>query len=340
MSFTTTLALLSLGALLPAPTASQAGNAILPLFVNSRVQTATEEACPSNEVQPQIIQEVRTLLRDNIICLAVPTQAIPAASCSAISTSCPSGYYWIRSSNGSAVQVYCAMDRVCGCSNTGGWARVAYLNTTDTSQQCPGNWTLMTTPRVCGRTTNAASCDSAIFPTHGIEYSHVCGRVIGYQNLSPDAFDTSRRNSFSQMIDSYYLDGVSITHGDSGSQQHIWSFAAGYGSEVTRIDCPCNMSRVGTSGFVPSYVGDDFFCETGNDNRTVWPHELFFDNDPLWDGQGCGTNYTCECTFNNPPWFCKQLPQPTTDDIEVHICGDEPPDNEDTPVELIELYTR
>ena len=51
----------------------------------------------------------------------------------------------------------------------------------------------MTTPRrVCGRTRNAASCDSAIFPTHGIEYSHVCGRVIGYQNLSPDSFDTFR----------------------------------------------------------------------------------------------------------------------------------------------------
>ena len=99
------------------------------------------------------------------------------------------------------------------------------------------------------------------------------------------------------------------------------------------------MSRVGTSGFVPSYVGDDF-CETGNDNRRGWSHELFFANDPLWDGQGCGTDCTCECTFNNPPWFCKQLPQSTTNDIEVRICGDEPPNNEDTPVELIELYTR
>ena len=151
MSFTTILALLVLGALLPAPTASEAGNTILPLSVNSRVQTAIEEACPSDEVKSQIIQEVRTLLRDNIICLAAPTEAIPAASCSAISTSCPSGYYWIRGSDGSAVQVYCAMDRVCGCSNTGGWARIAYLNTTDTSQQCPGEWTLMTTPRrLCG----------------------------------------------------------------------------------------------------------------------------------------------------------------------------------------------
>ena len=37
-----------------------------------------------------------------------------------------------------------------------------------------------------------------------------------------------------------------------------------------------------------------------------------------------------------PPWFCKQLPQTTTDDIEVRICGDQGIANEDTPVELIE----
>jgi len=40
------------------------------------------------------------------------------------------------------------------------------------------------------------------------------------------------------------------------------------------------------------------------------------------------------------PWFCKQLPQATTDDIEVRICGDEGASAEDAPVELIELYIR
>ena len=52
------------------------------------------------------------------------------------------------------------------------------------------------------------------------------------------------------------------------------------------------------------------------------------------------------CSFNNPPWFCKELPQPTTDNIEVRVCGDEgiigDPNvyNEDTPVSLIELYAQ
>jgi len=43
--------------------------------------------------------------------------------------------------------------------------------------------------------------------------------------------------------------------------------------------------------------------------------------------------------FNSPPWFCRQLPQATTDDIEVRICGDEfITSNEDTTVKVIEIY--
>ena len=40
-------------------------------------------------------------------------------------------------SNGSAVHVYCS-DMTLSCGGvTGGWMRVAELNMTDTSQQCP-----------------------------------------------------------------------------------------------------------------------------------------------------------------------------------------------------------
>ena len=38
------------------------------------------------------------------------------------------------------------------------------------------------------------------------------------------------------------------------------------------------------------------------------------------------------------PWFCTQLPQTTTDVLEIRICGNEGTSNEDTPVEIIELY--
>ena len=38
--------------------------------------------------------------------------------------------------------------------------------------------------------------------------------------------------------------------------------------------------------------------------------------------------------------FCKQLPQSTTDNIELRLCGDEVISNEDTPIEIVEMYIR
>ena len=59
-------------------------------------------------------------------------------------------------------------------------------------------------------------------------------------------------------------------------------------------------------------------------------------DDPLWDGEGCGPTNTC-CEFNNPPWFCTTLSQPTTDDIELRICGANARNDEDAVVRLIDI---
>ena len=63
-----------------------------------------------------------------------------------------------------------------------------------------------------------------------------------------------------------------------------------------------------------------------------WQPPVLYSNDPLWDGQGCnGLERPC-CDPPNLPWFCKELPQSTTDYLEVRICGDH--SDEDTPVDL------
>ncbi len=49
---------------------------------------------------------------------------------------------------------------------------------------------------------------------------------------------------------------------------------------------------------------------------------LFYGGDPLWDEAVYRPLNRC-CTFNNPPWFYKELPEPTTDDIEMRVCRDE-----------------
>ena len=40
------------------------------------------------------------------------------------------------------------------------------------------------------------------------------------------------------------------------------------------------------------------------------------------------------------PWFSVELSTHTTDRIEVRICGDEGTNNEDVPIEQLEIYVQ
>ena len=82
------------------------------------------------------------------------------------------------------------LTRPCGCGGHG-WRRAAYLNMSDPTQTCPPAWELIDSPRrFCARPSSAGlrTCYSAMFPTQGIQYSQVCGRIIGYQFGEPQAF--------------------------------------------------------------------------------------------------------------------------------------------------------
>ena len=98
--------------------------------------------------------------------------------------------------------------------------RVANLDMTDPNQNCSDGFRLVnrTEPplRTCGRP-GPGGCVSTTFPTHGIEYSRVCGRVIGYRDKSPNVFDAYQFGR-ATTINSYYVDSVSITHGFSPRQ--------------------------------------------------------------------------------------------------------------------------
>ena len=282
----------------------------------------------------EVRQNVSTLLPEVVRCmLPGHTHEYPANSCTELAQrkpDIPSGNYWILNSTQSPVQVFCEMGDVFPSSLnvTGGWVRVANLNMTDPNQQCPENLQLsFTSPiRLCGRRTGG--CNSVTFTTYGVRYQRVCGRVRGYQFKTTDAFVTSYTD-----IDNPYVDGVSITHGAS-PRMHIWTYAAGYTEESASHGllwtCPCT----GHGRSPPNFVGSDYYCESGRDHLRV--PLMLYPNDVLWDGQGCdGLERTC-CDPPNLPWFCRELPQPTTDDLEVRICGDEA--DEDTPIDLVQLY--
>ena len=228
------------------------------------------------------------------------------------------------------------INRTHSCGGSIGWRRVAYLNMSNPSQQCPSVWQEITIPhRVCGRrSASSGSCEGLTYSTGSEQYGQVCGRIIGYQLGSPDSFRGSGLS-----INTYYVDGVSLTYGSP--RQHIWTFSGGLDEQNTnsRPDerCPCVVGS--TNGpLIPSFVGQSYFCETGITSGFV--NGYFYPNsDPLWDGQGCGVRSSC-CTFNSPPWFNVWLSSPTTDDIEVRICGNQGTGNEDTPIQLMELCVK
>ena len=259
----------------------------------------------------------------------------PAVSCADMLDQNPnalSGYYWIGTPRDPRTQ-YCDMTMSCG-GVTGGWTRVAELNMTDSSQQCPiglkeGTYS---DKRTCVMSM-AAGCASVIFPVT-LDYSKVCGKIIAYQDGTTDAF----RRGGHPGIETNYLDGISLTHGNP--RHHIWTFAAAaheFKSDTPSL-CPCSNTELASQAWgPPGFVGDNYFCDTGS--RQHCSFGLFYGEDPLWDGAGCGPQSTC-CSLNNPPWFHRQFPQPTSDNIEMRVCKDEGPSNEDIAIEIVDIFVQ
>ena len=279
-----------------------------------------------NQIQ-QLNLSTELLVNDYIERFTGHSMLNPAASCAALPPSSPSGYYWVRASNGSPVRVYCDMTRSCG-NITGGWVRVAKLDMTNSSHQCPSGLKQRTDSniRTCVKIEDQAGCSSPsnFIIDHNIQYSMVCGRIIAYQYASTNAFEGDTYNR------SAYVDGVSLTHGDP--RHHIWTFAAAIGQAPSL--CPCLDGDLSTGTQPPLFVGNDYFCDTGS--REGYTSRLYVE-DPLWDGAGCGPQSTC-CSFNNPPWFYKQLPRPTTDGIEMRVCRDQNAINEDVAIAIVDVY--
>ena len=221
------------------------------------------------------------------------------------------------------------------CNGTPGWRRVAFINMTDTSYNCPTGLNLTSySKRTCGWShTTWGGCSSTTFSVGDLPYS---GRIRGYQVGLTSAFFW---HNYNQGINSYYVDSVGLTHGVVGKQQHIWIFVAGI-SEVSRYGiegCPCDTAA---QVVVHAFVGNDYFCESSLHSQWDTSYSgVLFPNDVLWNGQNCTSTSTC-CLFNNPPWFTKNLPTVTTDDTELRLCIDSPPMYDDVPIELIELYVQ
>ena len=279
----------------------------------------------------QMINSTRLNLEDVTDTILGQNQAFPLCSCGALPPSSPSGYYWVRASNYCAVRVYC--DSMPCDGVTGGWMRVAVLDMTNSSHQCPSGLKERNDSniRTCVNPNSSAGCSpDIVLSTLSITYAGVCGRITGYQIGTTNGFHGEAKSNLT-----HYVDGVSLTHGNK--TKHIWSFAAANNPSAFS-DCPCLMNHQTREPSL-SFVGINYFCDTGSTSSSPASDGAFLPDNPLWIGAGCTGNNKC-CRFNTPPWFHRQLPQPTTDDIEMRVCRDEMSTFEDIAIELIEIYVQ
>ncbi len=131
-----------------------------------------------------------------------------------------------------------------------------------------------------------------------------------------------------------YVYGASLTHSQN-PWKHIWTFAGALNYIIFKC-CPCINTAL-TSSLVPRFVVNDYFCDAAYSRLfTNYNSYSLQSSDPLWDGTGYGPTNTC-CSCNNPPWFVKQLPSPTKENVEMRVCKQ---GVGTTLLEIIELYVQ
>lgn len=243
----------------------------------------------------------------------------PTGSCQelrASNPSLPSGDYTIIV-NRRSVSVFCDME-------SGGWTRVVRFDAA--ADACPGEWVSGRENTVC--LIPSPSCDgaeaSAFFDSPQGPYSEVRGFIRAYQYFSTDAFSTGGAD-----IDGFYVDGISITRGDS-PRSHIWTLASGLYMQNGPNACPC---LGGTEA--PSFVGTHYFCDSGNPGPS-WDG-VWYDADPLWDGGESGEDGSC-ATLGSPAWFERTFDSSRLAPIEVRILQDGCDEN--IGIFEMELYVR
>ena len=208
----------------------------------------------------------------------------------------------------------CLMTSTELCGNTAG------LTLIHSGTECPKGFLLkdFQKGKICVRPpSESGGCVSIHVPTHNIQYDRVCTLMTAFQIGTPDGISGPNRPG---SIDDAYVDGVSMTHGKS-PRKHIWTFM-GSSSEKKPI-CPC---ATGSTVKVPDFIGNNYFCESGNPEETAVPGKVYT-ADALWDMEKC-QGVEASCVRESDSAYAV-LPSSTTDDIELRVCSDEATSDED-----------
>ena len=243
-------------------------------------------------------------------------------------------WYWVRDPTTDCAKkmyLYSNGHPTCG---EGVWMRIGFFDMTQPLSECPSPLRMFIEDQKKYCTRVSSGCTSVYFDSLNQQYTEVCGMVEAYQYGSMDAFSPSSTN-----INSLHLEGISITH--KILRQHLWSYVVGDIANPTSLradSCPCTAR--GTSSSVPSVIGSDYYCSSGN-NKTGDSASVVHSQSPLWCtyGPSCVSGSSC-CDNPNQPWFKKKLTQPANENVEMRWCANSSPTSEATATTRVELYIR
>ena len=273
---------------------------------NARQQISSEIVDTINATQSSV-DNLATSIANSIqakyefeSCVIINTFSLPFST----------GEYLIQTSDNNVTRMNCTLYTCDGVS--GGWKRVAYLDVNDPSASaCPNGLQRRDSPLSCRRTDTGGGCSAVTYAIND-NYKCIFGRINALQVGTPDGF---QRHGLSRpekpTLNDNYVDGVSLTRGSS-PRTHIWTYIA------TAPSCTsCSMR-------FPAFLDSSQYTCDANSGCTV--NQVC--GNLLWDGNECEGTTT----------FYRQLPQPTSDDIEMRVCRDENRDNEDFLLTFIEMY--
>ena len=268
-------------------------------------------------------------------CTVGLTEDNPAFSCRdilACNLNASSQNYWIQAESNVSESMYCYMEAdKCGVR---GMMRVVNIDMTNPGGTCPSPLKLYTakTKRFCGGSNpHGQTCSSVTFPTFNYQYTHVCGRAVGFSYHRPCAFVYSLDHS----LDGAYVSGLSITHGAPGSRTHIWTYAGGY-QEFDSHPCNCPCAKLPGEN-PPFYVGKNYYCESATQYKPNETQRQWYTNNTLWDNQDCYPGSNC-CKNPQAPWFTRKLEKATRDDVEIRWCGALGLHRDKVATEVVEIY--
>ena len=107
---------------------------------------------------------------------------------------------------------------------------------------------------------------------------------------------------------------------------------------IPEEQCVCDSSN-GTI-LPPPFVGNDYFCESGLASPFDFNDHVMYCFQTTPSGMDKTANLVAHVASSTTRHGSQDLPNPTTDDIELRLCFTFSENIGDTPLELIELYVQ